>query len=270
MNYSNLSYLIWIPLIALSVTLLAYFFQALATRRCILKECRIIERLAERIVYNTEKIAESTSGRLTIREFRQKLEARSDKRDPVLQLLIKSVGTPVDVQLSRIDSLIHRAFGGALSDSIHTIGNLAVLVALAVTSTKILWALIQMGDADPKATTAVIGHGLLSTVAGATLAALATLLNWLIVDRAVKKIHYVLTNAVELVGDAYHVHAQPVLPSDFCTLLAEESEPRSPSAAIPALADQAARGKRPVPSSFPQPAYSVNGHDNGDDHYAPL
>ncbi len=263
---NGFSYLIWLPLAALSTTLLAFAFQALATRRRISKECRAIQRHGEWIATTIEKTAEITHGRLSIRDFRKRIATHSAKCDPVFQLLIESVGAPADTQARRIDSLVHRAFGGTLSASIRTLGNLSVLVALGVTSTKILMSLIQMGNADPKTTTAMIGHGLLSTVAGATLAALALLLNWLILDSSLERIHDVLTTTVQRGDDAFRVHTQPAAVPSFLPMRADVSAPRSTRAAtLPRLSSVECLGRAPVPSA-PLPRNSGNG--NGDRPHA--
>jgi hypothetical protein len=202
MNYNNLNNLIWLPLAALSVTLLAFFLKALVTRRLILKECRATEEWVRSIVRTIERITESTSGRCTIRELRQMLAARVEKSDQVVQLLVESPGAALDAQVLRIDRLVQKSYGGDLSHSVYTVGNLAVVAGIAVTATKIVTALTQMDNADPARISAVIGHGLVSTVIGATLLCLANLLNWLVIDGPVEQITGTLTQATCVIADA--------------------------------------------------------------------
>jgi len=204
-----LSHLIWFPLIVLSTTLLAFFLQALSTCRRIASECEAIEVFRQRMAAEIKGLAESKRGRFSIGELRERLGARFDATDPVINLLIESPGSPVQVLDCRIDSIVHRSFGGRLSSSIRTLGNLSVLIALALTSTKILMAMFQMGDADPKSTTAIIAQGLISTVGGATLAAMATLINWLVLDDPVARIHHALTTAVHRLSDTHRLNTRP-------------------------------------------------------------
>src|SRR5258706_5143933 len=104
----NFNCLVWLPLIALSITLIACFFQAVAMRRRIARKCIEIERFAERIIWNIQKLARVAHGELSLLDVRKNLTAQSAQHDPVLQLLIESAGMPTAAQSIRVDSMVHR------------------------------------------------------------------------------------------------------------------------------------------------------------------